>query len=265
MAYTKYDAIPVLCAIAHAGYLVTLFLLFPHTPLWIMLILGFIYSVSISWNINGISHNFIHNPYFKWKPLNYAFSWLLSVTMGFSQQFYDLVHHRHHQGNSDRPDDTGETVDPISIYRHGHDDMPENVWSYVFLSFFRDDPKQIYSEIKKRKPFNAYFGVFEIASWVLLCVIAGILNWKFLLFYVPFYYFGHSLSYLNGYYRHFGGNPDEPIAWGVSSYGKLYNAIWFNNGYHAEHHYKPKVHWTKMDQLHAQIRQEQIKAGVHVI
>jgi fatty acid desaturase len=51
----------------------------------------------------------------------------------------------------------------------------------------------------------------------------------------------------------------------VSSYGKLYNAIWFNNGYHAEHHYKPKVHWTKMDQLHEQIRQEQIKAGVHVI
>jgi fatty acid desaturase len=160
LAFTKYDAVPVVCAIAHAGYLVTLFLLFPHTPLWIMLILGFVYSVSISWNINGISHNFIHNPYFKWKPLNYAFSWLLSVTMGFSQQFYDLVHHRHHQGNSDRPDETGETVDPISIYRHGHDDEPENVWSYVFLSFFRDDPKQIYSEIKKRKAFNAYFGVF---------------------------------------------------------------------------------------------------------
>jgi hypothetical protein len=29
-----------------------------------MLILGFVYSVSISWNINGVSHNFIHNPYF---------------------------------------------------------------------------------------------------------------------------------------------------------------------------------------------------------
>jgi fatty acid desaturase len=265
LAYNKFDAIPVICAIAHAGYLAALFLLFPHTPLWIMLILGLIYSVSISWNINGISHNFIHNPYFKWKPLNYAFSWLLSVTMGFSQQFYDLVHHKHHQGNSDRPDESGETVDPISIYRHGHDDEPENPWSYVFLSFFRDDPKQIFSEIKRRKAFNAYFGVFEIASWVILMVIVGILNWKFLVFYVPFYYFGHSLSYLNGYYRHYGGNPDEPIAWGVSSYGKLYNAIWFNNGYHAEHHYKPKVHWTKMRQLHDQIKEEQIKAGVHVI
>ena len=29
-------------------------------------------------------------------------------------------------------------------------------------------------------------------------------------------YLGHCFSYLNGYYRHFGGNPDEPAAWGVS-------------------------------------------------
>lgn len=40
---------------------------------------------------------------------------------------------------------------------------------------------------------------------------------------VPFYYFGHSLSSLNGYYEQFQGNPDAPIAWGVSAYNKLYN------------------------------------------
>ncbi len=56
-----------------------------------------------------------------------------------------------------------------------------------------------------------------------------------------------------------------PLAWGVSSYHKLYNLIWFNNGYHAEHHYRPKVHWTKMRELHLQIREEQKRAGVHVI
>jgi hypothetical protein len=51
----------------------------------------------------------------------------------------------------------------------------------------------------------------------------------------------------------------------VSSYHWLYNLLWFNNGYHAEHHYKPKVHWTKMHELHAQIREAQRKAGVRVI
>jgi fatty acid desaturase len=70
---------------------------------------------------------------------------------------------------------------------------------------------------------------------------------------------------LNGYYRHYGGNPDEPIAWGVSTYGKLYNWTWFFNGYHAEHHFRPKVHWTRMQALRDQIVEQQRAAGLRVI
>src|SRR5581483_1448465 len=243
------DWIPVSCALLHTAYLVALFFAFPHLPWWALAVLGFIYSVSISWNINGIAHNFIHNPYFRSETLNYAFSWLLSVTMGFSQQFYTLIHNRHHQGNSDRPDENGETVDPLSIYKHGDDGEAESAWSYTFLGYFRDDPKAIYRDIAKRDSFSAKFGVFEIASWVLLVIAGFIVQWKFMLFFLPCYYFGHCLSYLNGYFLHYGGNPDVPLAWGVSSYHKLYNLIWFNNGYHAEHHYKPKVHWTEMKAL----------------
>jgi fatty acid desaturase len=86
-----------------------------------------------------------------------------------------------------------------------------------------------------------------------------------MLWFLPFYYFGHCLSMLNGYYRHFGGNPDEPMGWGVSSYNRLYNWVWFNNGYHGEHHYRPRVHWTKMGELHEQIAKHQIAKGVRVI
>ncbi|HWH92035.1 MAG TPA: fatty acid desaturase, partial [Candidatus Binatia bacterium] len=64
-AHTRWDAIPVLAAIFHCAYFFGMFYLFSRVPLWIMLILGFVYSVSISWNINGISHNFIHNRYFR--------------------------------------------------------------------------------------------------------------------------------------------------------------------------------------------------------
>src|ERR1700747_1364472 len=117
-AHTRCDALPVAAALLHSVYFFGMFYLFPRVPLWVMLILGFIYSVSISWNINGISHNFIHNPYFRSPLLNRLFSILESITVGFSQVFYDCIHMQHHRGNADRPNEARETVEWISSYKH---------------------------------------------------------------------------------------------------------------------------------------------------
>ena len=97
-AHTRWDSIPVLAAIFHCAYFFGMFYLFSRVPLWIMLILGFVYSVSMSWNINGISHNFIHNPYFRFPLFNRLFSILESITVGFSQIFYECIHMQHHKG-----------------------------------------------------------------------------------------------------------------------------------------------------------------------
>jgi Fatty acid desaturase len=178
--------------------------------------------------------------------LNRLFSILESITVGFSQVFYECIHMQHHKGNADRPDEHGETIDWISIYKHGHDGEAEHPLKYTLFSFFREDPKTVCKELKRKNPREAFWGIFELTSFVATFVILGILNWHHICFLLPFWCFGHCPSYLNGYYRHYGGNPDEPIAWGVSTYGKLYNWTWFYNGYHAEHHFRPKVHWNRM-------------------
>jgi hypothetical protein len=172
---------------------------------------------------------------------------------------------QHHKGNADRPDEHGDTIDWISIYKHGHDGEAEHPLKYTFGSFFREDPKTVFKELKRKSPREAFWGVFELACFVTTFVILGIVDWRYICFLLPFWYFGHCLSYLNGYYRHYGGNPDEPIAWGVSTYGKLYNWTWFYNGFHAEHHFRPKVHWTRMQALRNQIVDQQRAAGVRVI
>ena len=263
--YSNYDAIPVLAGVAHLAYVVFLFFAFKHLSWWWLVPLGLVYSISISWNINGISHNFLHNPYFRSPVLNRCFSFLESLTMGFSQVFYENIHKRHHIGNADLPDERGNTCDPLSIYKHGHEGKAENVFSYVFLSFFRDDPKETFRDIYRLSPREAWWGVAEIVAFVALYAVAFVFNWKFMLCFLGFWYFGHCLSYLNGYYLHYGANPDVPIAWGVSSYHKLYNWIWFNNGYHAEHHFRPRLHWTLMQAFHEQIREQQAAAHVRVI
>ena len=255
----------MLAAFGHLAFVIWLVAGFSARPWWGNLICLCLYSIGISWNINGVSHNFLHTPFFRWKPLNYAFSLLESVAIGFSQTFYTWVHLRHHEGNSDRPGPDGETRDWLSIYRHGKDGQPENVWGYVFKSFFRDGGGSIYKALKERRPFDAEWGRVEIAAVALFFIAMVVVNWKAVLCMVPFYYFGECLSNLNGYYEHLNGDPDEPIAWGVSTYAPIYNLTWFNNGHHAEHHYRPAVHWTRLPAMRRAIEEEQRAKGVHVI
>ena len=250
---------------AHLAFIVWTVAQFAHRPWWGNLICGLIYALAISWNINGVSHNFLHTPYFRNRRLNLAFSLLESVTVGFSQTYYTWVHLRHHEGNSDRPDENGDTRDWLSIYRHGKNGQPESVWSYVFLDFFRGDGGSIHDALKARRPFEALWGRIEIAAFALFVVAMAVVNWKAVLMLVPFYYLGQCLSQLNGYYEHLNGNPDAPIAWGVSSYAPVYNFLWFNNGHHAEHHFRPAVHWTRLPALRQAIAGQQAAAGVHVI
>ena len=264
-AHSRMDIIPVAAAVAHLAFNVWLIVGFADRALWVSALLGVIYAISISWNINGVSHNFIHTPYFKPRWMNYAFSLLESLAIGFSQTYYRWVHMRHHVGNSDLPDANGNTVDWLSIYRHGKDGKPESVWSYVTMGFFRDDIGAIHKAIAKRKPFNAKWGKFELYCFFALAAAGLAYDWKAMLFFAPFYFIGNCLSSLNGYYEHLNGQPGNAIAWGVSSYNRFYNWLWFGNGHHAEHHYRPSCHWTKIRALHAQLADEQKAAGTHVI
>jgi hypothetical protein len=56
--------------------------------------------------------------------------------------------------------------------------------------------------------------------------------------YLPGYAAGLLLCSLHGYYEHVRGT--------VSHYGTLYNLLFFNDGYHAEHHARPGTHWTRL-------------------
>lgn len=264
-AWSNWDLISVLAAFAHLAFVIWAIADFDNRPMWVNVLVGLAYAIGISWNINGVSHNFLHTPFFRSKPLNYAFSLLESVTIGFSQTYYTYVHNRHHEGNSDRPDAEGKTRDWLSIYKYGKNGQPENVWSYVFLSFFRDGP-DIHQALKdQRRSFDANWGRVEIAAFVLFIIGMLFINWHSVLMLVPFYYLGECFSHLNGYYEHLYGDPDTPMNWGVSTYAPIYNLTWFNNGHHAEHHFRPKVHWTKLPALRRAIAQKRAETGGHDI
>ena len=114
-----------------------------------------------------------------------------------------------------------KTVTPSIGYRfirHGHDGEAENPWSYVFLSFFRDDVGAIRKDLRKRNNGDHLWGNIELAAFATTLFVMAIIvptdpihfiNWRFIVYFLPFWYLGHCFSYLNGYYRHYGANPGQ--------------------------------------------------------
>src|SRR5262249_34119601 len=62
--------------------------------------------------------------------------------------------------------------------------------------------------------------------------------WFFLTVYAPAWLAGLGLCAVHGHYEHARGT--------VSHYGKLYNLLFFNDGYHAEHHARPGLPWARL-------------------
>lgn len=60
---------------------------------------------------------------------------------------------------------------------------------------------------------------------------------------LPGYAGGLLLCALQGHYEHAAGT--------TSHYGRVYNLLFFNDGYHAEHHAHPGVHWTELPRRRA--------------
>lgn len=264
-AFTDLDVLPVLAACVHLGFVAWTVVGFADRPWWGNLLCGAVYAWAVAWNVNGISHNFLHTPYFVSRRLNRAFGLVESLAIGFSQTYYKALHLRHHVGNADRPDADGQTRDPLSIYRHGRGGAPEPVLRYAFLGAVRDDAPDLMADLRRRRPTDAQWVRIELAALAAAAGAALLVDWRAVLFLVPCNYLGQALSQLSGYYEHYRGNPDEPIAWGVSSSSRAYNVIWFGNGLHAEHHFRPGVHWSRLGALHGAIADRQRAAGTHVI
>ena len=268
---SNWDVLPAALAIAQLALVLVFYWAWPSVSWparlgWLLL-----YAFSVGWNLNSIAHNFIHNPFFHSERLNRAMSMAITLALISPQTMYRYIHLKHHAGNADRPGPDGTTIDPLSIYQHGADGKPEPMPSYVFLQFFRDDdPFVLARKIGAKRPDLARQALQEF--WAIVALYGALLavgvfthRWTFVPLIVVGSYLGQCVSNACGYYEHLGGDPDKPIAWGVSTYDRLYNWVFLYNGYHAEHHFRPKVHWTRMTALHREIAAEQEREGVAVI
>lgn len=204
-------------------------------------------------NFQCVAHNFIHNPFFFSRTLNRAFSVLNTLCIGVPQSLYRVHHLHHHKYNNDAKDPvTGTTHDVTSTFRFGKDGGEEIILTYALLGLFRSSFRYMWTQAKQKGLLG-----LVIAESLAFAAFVGVLvtaNWRgFLFFYVPVWYLGHVAAMAENYVEHHGAIPGNRKTDSVSAYGRAYNLIWFNNGYHQEHHWKPQVHWTEVPTLRAQL------------
>lgn len=248
--YSQLDAIPALCVVGIVAlHFATLFC-WQALPWWALALAFSAVAVSYCWNLQCLSHNFVHNAFFSADWLNRVFSVLETLSIGLPQVCYHHYHLNHHKGDNDRKGPDGTTRDWSSIFRHSPDDRAESFLKYVFLGFFRVEMGPLFRTIWKHGWKEVAQTAVEIVTLGAFWLFMAWYDWRYLaFFYVPAYYLGWCMSYAEGYFEHYGAEPGNPYANSVSSYNRPYNVLWFNNGYHQEHHWDPKAHWTQMPAL----------------
>jgi fatty acid desaturase len=222
--------------------------------IWLWLLLAPFQIVFLVIVMNTSMHHNMHVPYFKPKWLNRAYELFVSAAVGIPHQGWAFFHSIHHKYNNDFSID-GKTYDPVSFYRYGENGERENFWKYCFKGVWRDltgytfaDPhdnchtKVKIHSVRKLREENLAFILWMFAIYLV--------NWQYGLFYTAVYLLSLAANHANSYGEHFG-----PVEQGnfransVGSYGKLYNFLCFNSGYHQEHHVRPSAHWTELPNI----------------
>ena len=225
------------------------------------------------YNIIVISHLFTHVPWFESPRLNSLVSMLNSINIGQSVQAYRFTHVRnHHRYNNDQKGPDGRTKDKSSTFSGGVGPDHVSVSRYAFigaaetfvnagrelstvtrlwrvgeqdktlLALASDYPSKRVRELRQvRLDRIAHFsaiGMFLVISW----------KWT-LLCYLPAFYLSLALVNVQNYYEHYGAAPGSRLTDSVSYYGRVYNWLTFNDGYHQEHHLRPQSHWSAMPEV----------------
>jgi fatty acid desaturase len=119
--------------------------------------------------------------------------------------------------------------------------VPQSVWRARHLRHHAESSGapdlQVRGVVRTRAPRrHVAFDLLLIATiWVVAAIVAPS---TFVFRYLPGIAIGLVLCQLQGHFEHARGT--------TSHYGRLYNWLFFNDGYHVEHHLRPGEHWTRL-------------------
>ncbi|MEH6456978.1 MAG: fatty acid desaturase [Cocleimonas sp.] len=196
--------------------------------------------------ISAWNHHHQHAQVFKQKALNRILEIFYALHTGITTNLW-VLHHNigHHKNFLDQEKDE-------SRWKR-KDGSTMNRWEYTFLVAITAYPRGF----KVGKKFPKMQKDFVTFTGITLLVLIGLTIYNPLsalfVFILPMVI---SLSYtaLATYKHHAGLDTTDQFAASYNDTSKLYNWLTGNLGYHTAHHYKHGIHWSKLPELHEQIK-----------
>ena len=195
----------------------------------------------------SMGHYFIHNPFFQSFWLNSAYSFVTTFSLLVPLAYF-TEHHLNHHAHSNRlsnRDGTGHG-DLTSVYRHADKvGQQQNIWLYCLTRQFRYDVTAYTASAMRRG--RGRQAIVEGVAFLVFHIFVLLWNWQAWLFFVaPVTHLGLSFCQFWNYQQHNDIDPHDRNRDSVSCYGAVFNALFFNSGYHQEHHLYPNAHWSTL-------------------
>jgi fatty acid desaturase len=209
-----------------------------------------------------IAHNHNHHPTFVGRRFNNGFGHLLTVFYGYPTLMWIPTHNLNHHHFTNRPGDATIT------WRYTNKHNLFMALTYPFVSgYFQSEPIQRYigrAKLHNRRLYSRI--VFQYAFWIgvylLMLVLAALLHHRQrtgLGLYVWFFSLilpaicSTTVIMIFNYIQHVHADAWSELDHSRNFTGKVFNFLFFNNGFHTAHHEHPGLHWSALPATHAQL------------
>lgn len=229
--------------LAFGGYLT-----FASQPWWLTLP-WVAATMLLSFCTAVITHNTIHAPVFQQRWMNRVFQVVLTLAYGHPVSAFvpghNLSHHLHTQSRRD--------VMRTTKLRFRWNLLNQLLFLPVVApSITRADASYTRAMRHERPRWYAQWKL-EMAIFWSSQVALLLFDWRAFLVYIllPHLFAAWGIVGIN-YVQHDGCDPEHPYNHSRNLTGSWMNWWFFNNGFHAIHHHKPGLHWSKLPQAHAE-------------
>jgi fatty acid desaturase len=199
-----------------------------------------------------INHNHQHHPTFVNRRLNQAFAVLISLAMGVPATVVVAMHnHNHHVQNNH----------PADFVRASIVDFRWNLLNLVlfpFVAVARFAPTKAQDIRAWRTTHPGLYREVLLERCVFyptLLLLFALRPLETVLYFALPYLVGQWGILAINHIQHDGCDPDSSYNHSRNFVGRWLNWWVFNNGFHTAHHLRPGLHWSRLPQFHAEIRQ----------